>query len=89
MLLDGRAETAVPWLSARVLEGPEQDVPYWKVGIVVAMTTALVMYAVTLRALDHITEPMRRADVPVVEESAMPVRRNARDALSAFRPSSR
>lgn len=51
----------------RVGEGPEEHVPDGKIGEVIGMMSELMMDAVRFRALENVTKPARRADVPVVE----------------------
>lgn len=72
VLLGVWAEAAYTRLLTRVLECSEQHVPYGQVREVVAMASALVMHAVTLRALDQVPKPVRGPDVPVIEQLSDP-----------------
>lgn len=46
----------------------KKDVPQWKVGEIVRVMAKLVMNAMRFRSLKDVTEPERRADVPMIEK---------------------
>src|SRR6266849_932383 len=63
-----RAESAsrVPLL--RVPKRPEQHVPEGKIGIVERVHAFLMVDAVALRPLESESQPVRRGDIPVIDE---------------------
>jgi hypothetical protein len=53
-----------------IFESAKEHVPDGQIREVVGVMTELMMNAMGLRALEKVTEPGRRLDVPVIEELA-------------------
>ena len=62
-----RIEAAGGVIGGGVMKGAEEEIPEGEIGVVLAVVEVLVMDAMGLRSLDEPAEPVRGADIPVVE----------------------
>src|SRR5882724_2773293 len=62
---------------SRIAKRAEQHVPHRQVGVVEGMNAFLVVNAVAFGALKHEPQPVRRANVPVIDEFRKPAEQHA------------
>jgi len=66
MLKNSKAASRLPFLG--VPKSSEQHVPKWKIGIIEGVQPFLVVDAMALRPLKNVSEPVGRANIPVVDK---------------------
>lgn len=62
-----RVEAGLDLEAAGVPEGSEQHVEHWQICVVVTVDVLPVMNGVTLRPLDQVAQPVRGADIGMLE----------------------